>query len=34
MAAKRHRLARRRKAVGFTQERLAERLGVDPTTVR
>ena len=34
MAAKRHRLARRRKAVGFTQEGLAERLGVDPTTVR
>ncbi len=34
MAAKRHRLARRRKAVGFTQERLAEHLGIDPTTVR
>ncbi len=34
MAAKRHRLAQRRKAVGFTQEGLAERLGVDPTTVR
>jgi transcriptional regulator with XRE-family HTH domain len=25
---------KRRKALGFTQERLAERLGVDPTTVR
>lgn len=34
MAAKRHRLARRRKAVGFTQEGLAEQLGVDSTTVR
>jgi transcriptional regulator with XRE-family HTH domain len=34
MAAKRHRLARRRKTVGFTQETLAEQLGVDPTTVR
>lgn len=34
MAAKRHRLAQRRKTVGFTQEGLAERLGVDPTTVR
>jgi transcriptional regulator with XRE-family HTH domain len=34
MAARRHRLAQRRKMVGFTQEGLAERLGVDPTTVR
>ena len=34
MAAKRHRLARRRKAIGFTQEGLAEQLGVDSTTVR
>ncbi len=34
MAAKRHRLAQRRKALGFTQEGLAERLDVDPTTVR
>ena len=34
MAAKRHRLAQRRKTVGFSQEGLAERLGVDPTTVR
>ncbi|MGH3927118.1 MAG: helix-turn-helix transcriptional regulator, partial [Pseudonocardiaceae bacterium] len=34
MAAKRHRLTQRRKAVGFTQERLAERLGVDSKTVR
>lgn len=34
MAAKRHRLAQRRKALGFTQEQLAERLGVDMTTVR
>ncbi|HEX2246152.1 MAG TPA: helix-turn-helix domain-containing protein [Arthrobacter sp.] len=34
MGAKRQRLARRRKAMGFTQERLAEHLGVDPTTVR
>lgn len=34
MAAKRHRLAQRRKTVGFTQETLAEQLGVDPTTVR
>lgn len=34
MAAKRHRLAQRRKTVGFTQEGLAERLGVDSTTVR
>lgn len=34
MVAKRHRLAQRRKTVGFTQEALAEQLGVDPTTVR
>ncbi|MDQ3152800.1 MAG: helix-turn-helix domain-containing protein [Actinomycetota bacterium] len=34
MAAKRHRLAQRRKTLGFTQEGLAERLGIDPTTVR
>ncbi|MGH8604321.1 MAG: helix-turn-helix transcriptional regulator, partial [Gammaproteobacteria bacterium] len=34
MAAKRHRLAQRRKTVGFTQEGLAEQLGVDSTTVR
>lgn len=34
MAAKRHRLVQRRKALGFTQEALAEHLGVDPTTVR
>ncbi len=34
MAAKRYRLARRRKTVGFTQETLAEQLGVDSTTVR
>lgn len=34
MAAKRHRLAQRRKTVGFTQEKLAEQLGIDPTTVR
>ncbi|MGH3915451.1 MAG: helix-turn-helix domain-containing protein [Pseudonocardiaceae bacterium] len=34
MAAKRHRLAKRRKTVGFTQEKLAEQLGVDTTTVR
>ena len=34
MAAKRHRLAQRRKTVGFTQEGLAQRLGLDPTTVR
>lgn len=34
MAAKRHRLAQRRKMVGFTQEGLAQQLGIDPTTVR
>ncbi|MGH4014215.1 MAG: helix-turn-helix domain-containing protein [Pseudonocardiaceae bacterium] len=34
MAAKRHRLAQRRKTVGFTQEGLAEQLGIDPKTVR
>lgn len=34
MADKRRRLARRRKSQGFSQESLAERLGVDPKTVR
>jgi transcriptional regulator with XRE-family HTH domain len=34
MAVKRHRLAARRRTLGFTQESLAERLGVHPTTVR
>ncbi len=34
MAARRHRLAQRRKTVGFTQEGFAEQLGVDATTVR
>jgi transcriptional regulator with XRE-family HTH domain len=34
MAPRRHRLAQRRKALGFTQEGLAERLGVHPATVR
>lgn len=34
MATKRHRLAQRRKTVGFTQEMLAEQLSVDSTTVR
>lgn len=34
MAAKRYRLAQRRKSIGLTQEDLAEKLGVDPTTVR
>lgn len=34
MTARRHRLAQRRIALGFTQEDLADRLGVDPTTVR
>ncbi len=32
-AAKRRRLAQRRKAIGLTQERLAEQLGVERTTV-
>lgn len=34
MTGKRRRLAARRKSLGFTQEGLAERLGVDVTTVR
>ncbi len=34
MAGKRRRLAARRRALGFTQESLAERLGVHPTTVK
>jgi transcriptional regulator with XRE-family HTH domain len=34
MAVKRRRLAARRRALGFTQESLAECLGVHPTTVR
>lgn len=33
MRARRHRLAQRRSAVGFSQESLAERLGVDRSTV-
>ncbi len=33
MAARRHRLAQRRKTVGFSQERLAEVVGVDRSTV-
>ncbi|SCE84813.1 DNA-binding transcriptional regulator, XRE-family HTH domain [Micromonospora haikouensis] len=33
MALRRHRLAQRRKTVGYTQESLAEKLGVDRTTV-
>lgn len=33
MAAKRIRLARCRKAAGFSQEKLAERLGVERSTV-
>jgi transcriptional regulator with XRE-family HTH domain len=33
MATRRHRLAERRKAVGYTQEQLAEQLGVERTTV-
>lgn len=33
MAEKRHRLAERRKAVGLSQESLAERIGVDRSTV-
>jgi DNA-binding XRE family transcriptional regulator len=34
VASKRKRLANRRKALGFTQEALAHKLGVDATTVR
>lgn len=34
MATRRHRLAQRRKALGFTQEALAERLKVERSTVR
>lgn len=34
MVTKRYRLAQRRKTLGFTQEGLAERLGVDTKTVR
>ncbi|MGH3773351.1 MAG: helix-turn-helix domain-containing protein [Pseudonocardiaceae bacterium] len=34
MAARRYRLAQRRRTMGFTQDGLAERLGVDPTTIR
>jgi DNA-binding XRE family transcriptional regulator len=33
MASKRQRLAGRRKAVGHSQEQLAERLGVERSTV-
>jgi DNA-binding XRE family transcriptional regulator len=33
MATRRHRLVQRRKAVGYTQEQLAEQLGVERTTV-
>ncbi|MEW2498488.1 helix-turn-helix transcriptional regulator [Streptomyces nodosus] len=33
VARRRHRLAQRRRAMGFTQDSLAERLGVDRTTV-
>ena len=33
MAGRRERLARRRKSIGFTQESLAERLGVERSTV-
>ena len=33
MAFRRHRFAQRRKAVGFSQEQLGERLGVDRSTV-
>src|SRR5437762_11549881 len=33
MAIRRQRLAERRKAVGYTQEQLAEQLGVERTTV-
>lgn len=34
MTTKRAALARARKAAGFTQETLAEAVGVDPSTVR
>ncbi|EHR48722.1 putative transcriptional regulator [Saccharomonospora marina XMU15] len=34
MATRRRRLAKRRKSQGFSQESLAERLGVDPKTIR
>ena len=34
MAVRRHRLAARRRALGLTQEALAERVGVDASTVR
>ncbi|MGH3848233.1 MAG: helix-turn-helix transcriptional regulator, partial [Pseudonocardiaceae bacterium] len=34
VAARRYRLAQRRRTLGFTQDSLAERLGVDPTTIR
>lgn len=34
MVGRRYRLAQRRKTLGFTQESLAERLGVDPSTIR
>src|SRR4051794_37826999 len=33
MSAKRHQLAQRRRAMGLSQEQLAERLGVDRSTV-
>ena len=33
MPAKRHRFAARRKAAGFSQEQLAERLSIDRSTV-
>lgn len=33
MAHKRHRLAERRKSVGLSQESLAEKIGVDRSTV-
>ncbi|WP_338156623.1 helix-turn-helix transcriptional regulator, partial [Saccharomonospora viridis] len=34
VATRRRRLAKRRKSQGFSQESLAERLGVDPKTIR
>ncbi|MCL6298183.1 helix-turn-helix transcriptional regulator [Streptomyces kronopolitis] len=34
MAVKRHGFVRRRRALGFTQESLAEALGVERSTVR